>query len=183
MNTLKEHLYPVALEYARQTALLLGTNPADFYFVGMRDLSPVGLCDFGDTLFLTLEEMQTIIDRLDEWTARYGSREAVAQEVRDWLDWCTDARDARAEYHLTTDHAVHYAYPRINLATWLSGLKEIPEPAATIEVLRTQAATLADIITRYGENRSLGNVLQNLQARISTLEKQQKEKRNQIQVS
>lgn len=126
---LSTRLWEIVQEYTRRVADLMDCSHKDCHWIGTDDNGNgiFSVCDFGDTTFLTLEQMQVIIDRLPEWEARYGSREAVAQEVYDWLEWSLE------EENLTDGH------PRINLEHWLMGCpREKPESgnAEKVEQLR-----------------------------------------------
>ena len=101
----------VALGYMKQVADLLGRDPRDCHWVGTDD-NECGIytvCDMGDITFLTLDQMQVIIDRLPDWLKRYGTTEAVAQEIDDWMEWSIQ------EENMLDGH------PRINLEHWLMG--------------------------------------------------------------
>lgn len=109
MKTLQEQLRPIVLEYTRQTAELLGKNTRDCYWVGTDNNTGIyTFCDFGDTTYLSLSEMQTIIDNIDEWLSSYGSRQAVADIVNEWLEW-----------RLQDGNTIN-GQPQIPLIQWLS---------------------------------------------------------------
>lgn len=176
MPTLKESLWAVAKEYARLTADVLGVSQSEVYFVGSgnRDEGTVDVCAFGDTLFLTLDELQTIIDDLPRWTARYGSREAVGQEVRDWNDWVLEHMPDPTE--AAHQRAMHMLRPAINLRSWLAGLHDQPQerPSAQADYIRLSNwhDTLQRLVREYGENRSLWNVLKQIDSRLEAVAKQ-----------
>ena len=172
MTNLKETAWSVAKEYARQVAELLGTNPCDCYWIGSDndERKAIDTCDMGTgILFLTLDEMQTIIDRLPEWIARYGSREAVAEEVTDWNEWWL--QDATDLTEAARQRTIHTLRPRLSLCDWLSGKREADIAGTNnVQVDYLRLSNDTDILTRlireYGENRSIGNVLQQLTARL-----------------
>ena len=116
-KTLQSQLRDVALDYMKQVAKLLNRDPRDCHWVGTDDHERgiYTICDLGDITFLTLDQMQVIIDRLPEWLARYGSREAVAQEIDDWMEWSIQ------EENWLDGH------PRINLEHWLMGCPREPK--------------------------------------------------------
>ena len=172
MTNLKETAWSVAKEYARQVAELLDLNPQDCYWVGSDndERKTIDICDMGTgTLFLTLDEIQTIIDRLPEWIARYGSREAVADEINDWNEWWL--QDATDITEAARQRIIHTLRPRLCLRDWLSGTRET-DIADTNSVqtdyirLTNDTETLDRLIREYGENRSIGNVRQQLTARL-----------------
>lgn len=116
MKTLNEQLRAIVLEYTRQTAELLDRSYADCYWVGTDDHNngTYGVCDLGDCTFLTLEEMQVIIDELPRWVKQYGSRDGVREEVESWLEWSLREENIRN------------GSPRINLEHWLAGVPRKP---------------------------------------------------------
>lgn len=117
MNKLQQQLKAVAMEYLRQTADLLGSDARDCYWVGTTDSNDgvYAIADFGDTTFLTFDEMQTVINDLPRWTLTYGSRHAVAEAILQWCDWSIQPE------HIENGHA------RINLRSWLMGLRTIKD--------------------------------------------------------
>jgi len=147
-TTTREKLWPVVQEYTRQVAKLLNVNYRYCHWIGTDDKGKgtFTVCDLGDTTFLTLEQMQVIIDRLPEWEQRYGSRGAVAGEVERWCEWAIEERN------LIDGH------PRINLEHWLMGCpREKPEPSIYDEfaVLQGEKKNIDALIEKYGGNRTL----------------------------
>jgi len=173
MEELKEKLWPLAKEYARQVGEVIDLEPEDW--VG-EDIS-CDICCYGDTIFLTLEDMQVIIDHLPKWIENYGSKEAVGQEIRDWLCWIfDDAYDA--------DENKYRHHVRINLYNWLSGLRPNMLKrtiADDIEQTKEQIAAVKSLIKEYRGARSLDNVLTNLEAHLKELEaKAEKEREKEM---
>lgn len=108
---LRETLRSVAKEYARQVGDIIEHEPQ--YWVAEHIC--VDCCCFGDIYFLTLEDMQIIVDHLDEWVRNYGTREKVGETVCAWFDWSVDdAIDDNGDYR---------KQPRINLWSWMKGLR------------------------------------------------------------
>lgn len=160
--TLKEQLWQAVNEYTLRVAELLECDYRDCHWVGTDDegRGTFTICDFGDTIFITLDQMQTIIDRFPEWEKRYGSRQAVAEEVRDWMEWSIE------EQNLTDGH------PRINLEHWLMGFpREKPEPTIDDELsaYRDEMKAAEALIDRYGGERTLFDVKGEVQERIDTI--------------
>lgn len=161
MKNLKQTLWKVATEYAMKVGELIELEPE--YWVA--DNISVDCCCFGDVWFLTLEEMQVIIDHLPKWLERYGNRKAVAQEITDWLDWCL-------EDGYDPDRDQYRRHARINLWSWLSGLRpsdlkvtvddEIQQHRDILSVLGTVRGT-------YG-NIPVGRAIENIHARLTELE-------------
>ena len=151
----------VALEYMRKVADLLGRDSRDCHWVGTDDNERgiYTICDFGDITFLTLDQMQVIIDRLPEWLARYGTTEAVAQEIDDWMEWSIQ------EENMLDGH------PRINLWSWLTGLR----PADLKPTIDDEIKLYRDILSILGTVRGFyGNIpvgaIENIHARLTELE-------------
>ena len=168
MKQLNSTLWSVAKEYARLVGQVIGQEP-EFWVA--EDIS-VSCCCFGDVWFLTLEEMQIIIDHMPKWLARYGTRQAVGQEITDWLDWTI-------EDSYDPDRDQYRRHARINLWSWLTGLR--PED---IEGKTTSADEIAlhhDIIhalemvrSSYGSAIPLGEAIGSITARLQELEARKK---------
>ena len=136
------------------------------------------VCCYGDCYFLSLDEMQIIIDHLDKWVHRYGSERKVGYEVVKWMEWCVMDLNDSSVTHRTT--------PRINLWSWLNGLR--PED---IEVCKddklemicfyNDALSLVDaLIKEFRGKRTLANVKQNIEAVLKELNAQRAEEANEL---
>lgn len=161
MENLKETLWKVAQEYAMKVGDLLEQEP-EFWVA--EDIS-VDCCCYGDVWFLTLEEMQVIIDHMPKWIERYGNRKAVAQEITDWLDWTI-------EDNYDPDRDQYRRHARINLWSWLSGLR--PSDLKTtiddeIQQHRDILSVLGTVRGFYG-NIPVGRAIENIHARLNELE-------------
>lgn len=166
-KTLQSQLRDVALDYMKQVAKLLNRDPRDCHWVGTDDHERgiYTICDLGDITFLTLDQMQVIIDRLPEWLARYGSREAVAQEIDDWLDWSI-------EDGYDPDRDQYRRHARINLWSWLSGLRPADLKVTVddeIQQHRDILSVLCAIHGGYG-NITVVRAIENIHARLTELE-------------
>ena len=161
MKNLKQTLWKVATEYAMKVGELIEQEP-EFWVA--EDIS-VDCCCFGDVWFLTLEEMQVIIDHMPKWLERYGNRKAVAQEITDWLDWSI-------EDGYDPDRDQYRRHARINLWSWLSGLRP-PDLKVTVD---DEIQQHRDILSVLGTVRGFyGNIpvvqaIDNIQARLTELE-------------
>ena len=71
-----------------------------------RPTQPVDVAQFGD-YFFNLSDIRTVVDNYKYWLNRYGTREAVGQEVRDWHNYAVE--------HLGKGEGY------INLFNWLNG--------------------------------------------------------------
>ena len=72
-----------------------------------RPSDSVDVAQFGD-YFFNLSDIRTVVDNYRYWLQRYGTREAVGQEVRDWQYYTVDRLGKGKEY--------------INLFHWWSGV-------------------------------------------------------------
>ena len=175
METLNEKLWDVAHEYARLFGEIIGYEPE--HWVG----DCPDLCCFGDCYFFTLEEMREVVDGIDKYAKRYGSKEAVGEEVRMWTDWWLDAWSDNKELYTERVEArvTQQLRPNLNLRAWLDGCpREEIRPwsglDADLMALNNQEKALEQLIAEYRGERSLDNVLGNVRAKIRPLEEEKK---------
>lgn len=71
-----------------------------------RPSQSVDVAQFGD-YFFNLSDIRTVVDNYKYWLQRYGTREAVGQEVCDWHDYVVERMSEKKNY--------------INLFNWLNG--------------------------------------------------------------
>lgn len=114
-KNLNEQLWAVAKEYARQFGEVIGMEPE--FWVG----DTPDICCFGDVDYYTLNEMQQVIDRLPQHIRRYGSREAVGDEIRAWTNWWLENDGAHRFNERVLRRVTHQLRPNINLDSWLRG--------------------------------------------------------------
>ena len=81
--SLKERLYEIALEYSKKVSELLGLQEGCWV---AKDIC-INVCDFGDTMFLSLGDMQVIVEHYDKWLEKYGDKEKVSDRVMDWFEY------------------------------------------------------------------------------------------------
>ena len=165
----------VAKEYARIFGQIIESELE--FFVGD---DPTDIACFGDCLFFSLSEMRDVVDNIDAYQARYGSREAVGQEIRDWVNWWVDSSNALMER--IESRVTHQLRPNISLKAWLDGCprqerKPWEGPDADYLRLQDDADTLKRLIAEYRGSRSLDNVLENVQAQLD-IETERKAKRD-----
>ena len=161
MKRLKDTLWKVATEYAMKVGELIEQEPE--YWVG--DNISVDCCCFGDVWFLTLEEMQVIIDHLPKWLERYGNRKAVAQEITDWLDWSiADGYDP--------DRDQYRRHARINLWSWLKGLRPADLKVTVDDEIQQRRDTLSILGYLHGTygNITISRATENILASLTDLE-------------
>ena len=71
-----------------------------------RPTQPVDVAQFGD-YFFNLSDIRTVVDNYKYWLQRYGTREAVGEEVCDWHEYVVERMSEKKNY--------------INLFNWLNG--------------------------------------------------------------
>lgn len=160
---LREKLKPVAEEYAKQVGKIIGCKPE--YWAG-DDIS-MDVCCFGDTYFLSFEDMQVIVNHLPVWIERYGSKKSVGETIIAWLDFiCEDVWD--------DEIGIYRDRPRINLYSWLKGLRpEMMEWSSTDEVCRLeQHLKTLRFIARTYPTASIDNIIMQMEARRKVLNEQ-----------
>ena len=100
--------------YVKRFSYIIGED-FDYWVGDMREedkqadraTQPVDVAQFGD-YFFNLADIRTVVDNYKYWLKRYGTREAVAQEVRDWHDYAVEHLGKCEGY--------------INLFHWLNGV-------------------------------------------------------------
>jgi hypothetical protein len=170
-------LLGVAKEYARIFGEIIEAELE--FFVGD---DPTDMACFGDCFFFSLSEMRDVVDNIDAYQARYGSKEAVGQEIRDWVNWWADADSSNALMERIEPRVTHHLWPNISLKAWLDGCprqerKPYSGPDAEYMRLQDDADTLKRLIAEYRGSRSLDNVLKNIQAQLD-IEEERKAKRD-----
>jgi hypothetical protein len=124
---------------------------------------------------------------LDVWVARFGSTEAVADEVRGWQEWWVGNHDSDSESRLvelweSRRERFLRTRPYINLEHWLMGCpreKRQPTMYDQRRELTVKMEFVKELMAKYRDARTLTNVLDNLGAEMNELEaaiaKQEKE--------
>lgn len=168
-------MWEVANEYARKFGEIIGYKVE--HWVG----DEPGVCCFGDAYFFELEEMMDVVDRIDEHCKRYGSKEAVGQEVIDWADWLLDCNTADMVKEYVMPRVTRQLRPNICLSAWLDGCPHIEKKAWTgpdseYIQLQNDVETMERLIKEYRGNRTMENVLTNLQARLDIEAKRKAER-------
>lgn len=158
MTNLNKRMWAVAKEYAWHFGEVIGMEPE--YWVG----DCPDICCFGDTMFFSLEEMRTVIDRLPEYVRRYGSREAVGQEINDWVNWWLEGIHDDISLECILPRVTYQLRPNITLQAWLDGCPRDDRrpwsgPDADFLRLQNDHDTLLRLIREYGPDRELKVVL------------------------
>jgi hypothetical protein len=187
MKTLREQLWPIVKEYTRQVCEIMQCR--EWHWVGTNDNGevPAVVLDLDGYYFLSFEDVQVIVDRIDEWVKRYGSTEAVAEEVQAWQEWWLGEPDGGASG--TTAEAVMELWesrrdrylrtrPRINLEHWLMGCPREPReqsPHDRLRELMVKRELLRELGHTYRQSRSLWNIFDSISADIKICEAKVKE--------
>lgn len=166
METLRDKLEKIAGEYASKVGKLLNYKPE--FWVGPS--VSIDCCCYGDVYFLSLAEMQVIIDHMDEWQKKYGSDEKVGETVIGWLDFVNDD-------NWDEEHGLWRDGPRINLWSWLKGLR--PEQLKWTEYdellkLETQVKVLKQVSETY-PTASIYNATTQIESRVNAIRKRMEE--------
>jgi hypothetical protein len=183
---LKEQLWPIVKEYTRQVKELMNAN--EVHWIGTDDngSGTLSVLDIDGAYYLGFDEVQTIVNRMEDWLKRYGSREVVAQEIRDWQDWWLSDHsetwkdgnyDVLDVWESRYDRYVSL-HPRINLEHWLMGCpREKPEPDDRVRLRekKVKRELLKDLVLEYRASRSIWNIIDNLSSDIKVLEQRIKE--------
>ena len=160
MKTLNEQLWAVAKEYARQFGEIIQMEPE--HWVG----DCPDMCCFGDCYFFTLEEIRQVVEDIDKYTKRYGSTEAVGEEIRDWVDWWIDDCDAD-RMCMVEQRVTREIHPNINLKSWLDGCPREDRqpwsgPDADYLRLMNDSDTVERLIKEYGGCQELNDVMEGI---------------------
>lgn len=177
MENLKETLQKVANKYAFQFGKVIGMR-FDFWVGNEPELG----C-FGDDMFFTLYEMQQVVDNLPKYIERYGSKEAVGDEIREWTEWWLDgASDKMMERILP--RVTQHLRPNISLKAWLDGCPREGRdawsgPDAELMKRHTLYQLLIEYCGKYKINTDIVNIVCRLQKEINQLsiEKDERDKR------
>ena len=177
MKKLSEQLWPIVKEYTRQVAEIMQCR--EWHWIGTNDdgEAPAEVLDLDGYYFLSWQDIQIIVDRIDEWVRRYVSKEGVAEEVQAWQNWwlglpdddmhpILDVWESRRERYFRTA-------PYITLEHWLMGCpreKREKTPHDHLRELKVKRELVKELTQEYRESRSLWNIIENLSADIKTLE-------------
>jgi hypothetical protein len=154
----------------------------EWHWIGTNDdgEAPAEVLELDGYYFLSWQDIQIIVNRIDEWVKRYVSKEGVAEEVQAWQNWWLGSDDnphpilelweSRRERHLHTA-------PYINLEHWLMGCpieKREQTPHDRLRELKVKRELVKELTQEYRESRSLWNIIESLSADIKTMEEKVK---------
>lgn len=175
-------------EYAMQVAALMGFPKQFSWIADIHETSDLDALEIGEgAYYLGWTDLQVIIDKLDVWIEKYGSREAVAERITAWNDWwledysehnsCTiiDIWESKKQRFLCM-------CPRICLEAWLMGAPVRPyeenvyDRKQRLTVEREMMMHYIDEFGGYIELRDLlyeiENQLDNVSEEVEQLDKQ-----------
>lgn len=164
MEKIQEQLWVVAKEIARQFGEVIGMEPE--FWVG----DTPDLCCFSDSMFFSLEEMRQVLERLPKYVERYGSKEAVGEEINAWVDWWLE--DSHDSVERIGRRVTYQLRPNINLESWLNGCpreerKPWSGPDCDWMRLQNRRDVLKELIEEYGPDNELKNVLEGVEYALS----------------
>ena len=153
MKKLKDEYRAICKEYARQTGKIIGCDPEFF----LRDRQSINTCMFGDNYFLTMDEMQQIVDHMPLWLHHYGTVEKVGERIIAWMDYTTEKED-----------------DTINLWQWLTETVRPGSPSEELFRLVKQLHVLEEVAKHYPTS-SIGNIIMQMSARVKVINESIKE--------
>lgn len=176
MKKLSEQLWPIVKEYTRQVAEIMQCR--EWHWIGTNDdgAAPVEVLELDGYYFLSWQDIQIIVDRIDEWVKRYVSKEGVAEEVQAWQNWWLgDDNNPHPILEVWESRRERYFHtaPYITLEHWLMGCpreKREQTPRDRLRELKVKRELVRELTQEYRESRSLWNIIESLSADIKTLE-------------
>ena len=155
-NKLQEQMCAVANEVARQFGKIFGQEP-EFWV----DDDPTGICSFGDVYYFSLTEMKRVVDNLPRYIKRYGSVDAVGDEIRSWVEWWLDVPADMISAYIAS-RVTHHMHPNISLSDWLSGCPRADRNpwegnSHDYFVLQNERDALDNVMKRFGGDVTLSD--------------------------
>ena len=164
-------------EYAMQVAALMGF-PKDFSWIAdIHETSDLDALEIGEgAYYLGWTDLQVIIDKLDVWIEKYGSREAVAQRIDAWTEWwLSDMSELKKEWDVvdvweSRKQRFLRTVPRINLDAWLRGCPVSPYEESIYDRktrLKVERELLMHYVDEFGGYTQLRDVLYQVEEQLS----------------
>ena len=163
-------------EYAMQVAALMGFPKQFSWIADINETSDLDALEIGEgAYYLGWTDLQVIIDKLEVWIEKYGSREAVAERITAWNDWwlddysehngcnIVDIWESKAQRFLCT-------CPRINLKAWLMGVPVTPYEESIYDRktrLKVERELLMHYVDEFGGYTQLRDVLYQVEGQLS----------------
>lgn len=163
-------------EYAMQVAALMGFPKQFSWIADINETSALDALEIGEgAYYLGWTDLQVIIDNLDKWIEKYGSREAVAERITAWNDWwledysehnsCTivDIWESKKQRFLCM-------CPRICLEAWLMGAPVTPYEESIYDRktrLKVERELLMHYVDEFGGYTQLRDVLYQVEGQFN----------------
>ena len=158
-------------EYAKVFTKIIGAEPTSWRWVGAgADHTPLSILEVGESYYFDFDDVQTVVDRLEDWLNRYGSLHAVAYEVLEWHEWALAQVHEEDGYPAAVDvfewkfERFLKTRPAICLEHWLMGCpRKIEHTDRDKErVLKAKMQMVAELIGNYGSKAHLAEVMKKL---------------------
>ncbi len=164
---LKDTMRSVAKEYARQFGLIIGCETFDYGPTGTYDL-----CQFEniDTMIFTFSEIQHVVDNLDNLIAKYGTKEEVGKQIKEWQDWAFSHDCLRVD----KGHRYVVVFPRINLRSWLMGMHDTKK-AETMSSIENKREVITQLWNEYGQHKTIQDVANEIENKYLNMLAQKEE--------
>ena len=164
-------------EYAMQVAALMGF-PKDFSWIAdIHETSDLDALEIGEgAYYLSWTDLQVIIDKLDVWIEKYGSREAVAERITAWNEWwLSDMSELKKEWDVvdvweSRKQRFLRTVPRINLDAWLRGCPVTPYEESIYDRktrLKVERELLMHYVDEFGGYTQLRDVLYQVEGQFN----------------
>lgn len=167
MNKLKEQFDAVRREYVRQVAEVFDGFSGDHVWRSSEQLhnseGPFIFSYDGVLISLRFGELEDIVNNIDEWLKRYGTRQDIGREVKRWYEWCAGNR-------------LPSGVPIISLYDWLTGnlqdWTKLKRLRSEVWQKEHDIKVLERLMRDNRDNRTLCNVRDSLKAEIKEMRKQ-----------
>jgi hypothetical protein len=177
MEKLTQQKRSIMNEYAMQVATLMG-YPKDFSWIGdTSETSDLDTLEIGEgAYYMSFSDLQVIIDNLDTWIKRYGSREKVAERIEAWTDWwLSDMSELKKEWDVvdvweSRKQRFLRTAPRINLDAWLRGVPVTPYEESIYDRrtrLKVERELLMHYVDEFGGYTQLRDVLYQVEGQFN----------------
>lgn len=164
-------------EYAMQVAALMGFPKQFSWIADIHETSDLDALEIGEgAYYLSWTDLQVIIDKLDVWIEKYGSREAVAQRIDAWTEWwLSDMSELKKEWDVvdvweSRKQRFLRTVPRINLDAWLRGCPVTPYEESIYDRktrLKVERELLMHYVDEFGGYAQLRDVLYQVEGQLS----------------
>ena len=164
-------------EYAMQVAALMGFPKQFSWIADINETSDLDALEIGEgAYYLGWTDLQVIIDKLDVWIEKYGSREAVAQRIDAWTEWwLSDMSELKKEWDVvdvweSRKQRFLRTVPRINLDAWLRGCPVTPYEESIYDRktrLKVERELLMHYVDEFGGYTQLRDVLYQVEGQFN----------------